>query len=402
MDKFYVYALLDERKPGIYTYNIDDIEIEFHYEPFYVGKGTGNRIVIHEKSASYESNTTRKDNKIRKIWKEGKKVIRSKVLDRLDEDIAFELESKIIKEIKRKEDGGPLVNLTDGGDGLRNPSQEVRQKISEAAKNRVISEETREKLRNNWFQKLSRLERIRISRGVSLEEAKIINQEISDRAGLSRKGKLHSEETKKQMSINRTGVPKPTRTESHRKNLSISLKGKYEGINNPMYDKNFRDFRVQKYGEIEEKRLEDERRDKINNTTLQKKSIAEAMFPGTPYNVFMKAYNLYSKGISKEEALEIADKDNKRNNDIAKNNKIEKDVKDFYRKLSDGSLNPYKKEMYDVCVFLLKLRKQKGVREEDKEINDLKICLNKKFRKDKIKELQTMIDFYGIKVEENS
>ena len=397
MDKFYVYALLDERKPGTYSYVIDDIEIIFNYEPFYIGKGTGNRIVSHEKSASYESNTNRKDNKIRKIWSEGKQVIRNKILDRLNEDVAFELELKMIKEIKRKEYGGPLINLTDGGDGLRNPSLEVRKKIGDANKLRIISEETREKLRNNWYNKLSRLERIRFSRKISLEEAHIINNKIIEKTILARKGSKHSEETRQKMSRNMTGIKKGPLTEIHRKNLSMSLKGKYEGINNPMYDKNFRDFRVQKYGEIEEKRLEDERRDKINNTTLQKKSIAESMFPGTPYNVFMKAYTLHNKGMSKEDALKIAEEENKKNNNVAKNNKIEKDIKDFYRKLNDGSLNVYKKELYDVSLFLLDLRKQKGIREESDEINDINTSLNKKFRKNKIKELQTMIDFYRIK-----
>jgi len=41
--------------------------------------------------------------------------------------------------------GAGLTNLTDGGDGLLNPSEEVRAKISEAAKN--ISPETRDKMR---------------------------------------------------------------------------------------------------------------------------------------------------------------------------------------------------------------------------------------------------------------
>ena len=397
MDKFYVYALLDERKPGTYFYVVDDIEITFNYEPFYIGKGTGNRIISHEKNALYESNATIKDNKIRKIWSEGKQVIRNKILDRLNEDVAFELEIKLIEIIKRKEYGGPLINLTKGGDGVSNPSPEVRKKISDAAKIRVYSEETREKLRNNWYNKLSRLDRIRFSRKISLEEAHIINNKIIEKTILARKGSKHSEETRQKMSRNMTGIKKGPLTEIHRKNLSMSLKGKYEGINNPMHDKNFRDFRVQKYGEIEEKRLEDERRDKINNTTLQKKSIAEAMFPGTPYNVFMKAYTLHNKGISKEDALKIAEEENKKNNNVAKNNKIEKDIKDFYRKLNDGSLNLYKKELYDVSLFLLDLRKQKGIREESDEINDINTSLNKKFRKNKIKELQTMIDFYRIK-----
>ena len=193
-----------------------------------------------------------------------------------------------------------------------------------------------------------------------------------------------------------TGIKKGPLTEIHRKNLSISLKGKFEGENNPMYQKNFRDFRVHKYGEVIEQELEKERKEKINNTINQKKSIAEAMFPGTPYNVFMKAYTLHIKGMSKQDALKIADEENRKNNEVAKNNKIEKDIKDFYRKLKDGSLNQYKKELYDVSLFLLNLRKQKGVREESDEINDINVSLNKKFRKNKIKELQTMIDFYRI------
>jgi len=401
MNKFYVYALLDERKSGNFTYEIDDIVINLSYEPFYIGKGTGNRIAAHEKNALLESNTTIKDNKIRKIWSEGKKVIRSKILDQLDEDTSLELEIKLIKEIKRKGEGGPLINLTDGGDGLKNPSPEVRQKISEANKRRIISEETREKLRNNWFQKLSRLERIRISRGISLEEAQVINNQIIEKTTLARLGSKHSEETKLQMSIKQKGVPKPPRTDNHKRNLSISLKGKYSGVNNPMFEKNFRDFRVKKYGENQEKLLENKRRDKINNTLADKKKLAEEMFSGSVYNVYMKAFDLYKKGgYSKEEALRIAEENNLNNNKIGKENKIKLDISKFYKKLNDGTLNPYKKELYDTSLFLLKLRKDKGASDFKDELKDINAYLGKKYRDDKIKELQQMIDFYGIKIEE--
>jgi hypothetical protein len=402
MNKFYVYALLDERKPGNFSYEIDDIIIDLSYEPFYIGKGTGNRMIVHEKMALLESNTTIKDNKIRKIWSEGKKIIRTKILDQLDEDTSLELEIKLIKEIKRKHEGGPLINLTDGGDGLKNPSLEIRQKIGEAGKNRIIREETREKLRNNWISKLSRLERIRISRGISLEEAQTINNQISNKIGGYRKGSKHSEETRLQMSARMKGIPKPPRTEQHKKNLSISLKGKSSGFNNPMFEKNFRDFRVEKFGEDQEKILESERRNKINITTLEKKDKASKLFPGVPYNVYMQAYNLYSNGMNKEEALRVAEENNLKNNKIAKENKIKLDISKFYKKLKEGTLNPYKKELYDTSIFLLELRKNKGIREFNDELKDINAYLGKKYRSDKIHELQNMIDFYGIKIEESN
>jgi hypothetical protein len=401
MNKYYVYALLDERKPGYYEYEIDDIIIEFNYEPFYIGKGTGNRIAIHEKSATFESNTNIKDNKIRKIWSEGKKVVRTKVLDHLEDNVAFDLEIKLIKIIGRRESGGPLINLTDGGDGLKNPSPEVRAKISEGSKNRIISEETREKLRNSWYNKLSRLEKIKFSRGITLEEAQVINHEISMKVGSYRKGTKHSEETKRAMSLRQKGVPKPPRTDEHKKNLSASMIGKFAGEFNPMYQKNFRDNRIKKFGEIKEQELENERIDKINKTTNQKKLEAEALFPGTPYNVYMQAYNLYNKGTSLEDSLRIATENNEKNNRIAKENKIKKDVANFYSKLKNGTLNPYKKELYDVSLFLLELRKQKGVRDSLDEVKDLNLYLSKKFRKDKISELEQMINFYGVCIEEN-
>ena len=42
--------------------------------------------------------------------------------------------------------GWPLTNLTDGGDGLLNPSEETRAKLSQAASNRKLSEETKARI----------------------------------------------------------------------------------------------------------------------------------------------------------------------------------------------------------------------------------------------------------------
>lgn len=48
MKKYYIYALLDSSKKGEYIY--DDIKLEF--EPFYIGKGTENRLKHSLKSKS--------------------------------------------------------------------------------------------------------------------------------------------------------------------------------------------------------------------------------------------------------------------------------------------------------------------------------------------------------------
>ena len=41
MNQFYTYVYLDPRKSGKYKYS----EYKFDYEPFYVGKGCGNRYI---------------------------------------------------------------------------------------------------------------------------------------------------------------------------------------------------------------------------------------------------------------------------------------------------------------------------------------------------------------------
>lgn len=107
--------------------------------PCYVGKGSGNRWVAHER---------RPTNKIlaRIIAKAGGELPKVKIRTGLTDAEAFEIERALIKAIGRFSVGGPLVNMTDGGDGVVNPSDEARQKLRDFRLGRPVSKETRRKM----------------------------------------------------------------------------------------------------------------------------------------------------------------------------------------------------------------------------------------------------------------
>lgn len=123
--RFYVYELRDEC--GV---------------PFYVGKGSGRRLHIHERRAraGYNSHCA---NKIRLILRRGGKVSTAVVFETDDEHAAFAEERRLIALYGR----ATLTNKTDGGDGVSNPPAEARAKIAAARRGVVASEATREKQR---------------------------------------------------------------------------------------------------------------------------------------------------------------------------------------------------------------------------------------------------------------
>jgi hypothetical protein len=82
-------------------------------KPFYVGKGSGDRVFMHDTEAR-AGHACHKCNVIRKIWKSGGEVQRYMMLETDDEQEALAYEVELIALYGRK----TLANLTDGGEGV--------------------------------------------------------------------------------------------------------------------------------------------------------------------------------------------------------------------------------------------------------------------------------------------
>lgn len=109
----------------------------FDYEPFYVGKGSGDRIT----ASLLDSKSTFKMNKINKIRQSGGEIVKMKLFEGLENSVALEKEIEIIKKIGRRDlKVGPLVNQTDGGDGrlMCLHSEESKRKISQTKRGQKI------------------------------------------------------------------------------------------------------------------------------------------------------------------------------------------------------------------------------------------------------------------------
>lgn len=166
--------------------------IYFHINPlkneiFYVGKGKDKRAWSKSRRNKIWKNITNKYGYIVDIVEEN-----------LNESEALERESFYIKKIGRKDLGlGPLVNLTDGGDGGINKSisDEHKNKISNFmkgnsyAKGNIISDEHKDKISQGSKN------RIRDD-----EYRSNLSKSAKNRKKNSMSGRKHSDETKRKMS----------------------------------------------------------------------------------------------------------------------------------------------------------------------------------------------------------
>lgn len=193
LNKYYVYAYLDPRKKGQYYYG----DIRFEYEPFYIGKGCGNRwknILTKVTISKSNDGNIHKVSRVKNIVDEGFTPIIVCVFDNLVEETAYLVETVLISLIGRRDlKTGYLCNHTDGGDGSRNMSQETRDKISAKSKGHIpwnkgrtdtCSEETRKK----------------ISKTLTGRKRGPMSDAQKDSVSKVHKNKIVSEETKKRLS----------------------------------------------------------------------------------------------------------------------------------------------------------------------------------------------------------
>lgn len=120
-------AIQSSIRAGIHDFYVYVLRGSVDQVPFYVGKGCYHRLFFHEAEARDTTKSSHKTNLIRKLWRTGASVVYE--IDGFfeTEAEAFERERTLIKQLGRRDCGtGPLCNSTDGGEGLCNPSDDIK------------------------------------------------------------------------------------------------------------------------------------------------------------------------------------------------------------------------------------------------------------------------------------
>ena len=159
-------------------------------EIFYIGKGTGNR--AYQKCGR----SNRWKNYVNKY---GLEVLFLR--SNLSNEEASKYEIEKIGEIGRLDTGnGPLINMTDGGEGTSGKlhTAESKELMSERAKGRKLSEETKKKLSDANIGKKASSEtkkKLSMMRSGKKMKSHVCSDEAKAKTSLALKGRTRSPET---------------------------------------------------------------------------------------------------------------------------------------------------------------------------------------------------------------
>lgn len=224
---FYTYIYLDPRKKGNFVYE----NLTFDYEPFYVGKGSNNRINVHVSNAKFFMRNnlkvkSYKINKIISILRENLEPIRIKIFESVSEEEIFQKEIETIKLIGRKDlKNGFLLNKTDGGDGARNQifTYNTKLKMSLSKKGKKLSESHRKNIISSL---IGRKHSIETKKKMSESRKNLMTEEIKNNISIKNKGKIVSEESRLKMSLSKKGKKGHLKSEETKLKISKANKGK--------------------------------------------------------------------------------------------------------------------------------------------------------------------------------
>lgn len=179
-------------------------------EPFYIGKGKGNRAYQHMYPCHLSKNNP-KTNKIKKLIREGIEIVVEIIWEGLTNEEAERREVWAIHLWGRKDKGdGPLRNLTDGGEGGLpgfKHSDETKRKIALGNSNKVLTDEMKRKLDRTGYKH---------------------TEESRSKISKSLVGRKHSEETKAKIGA---GQGNKTITEEGKKSQRDAVSKEYDFIN---------------------------------------------------------------------------------------------------------------------------------------------------------------------------
>lgn len=248
--KYYVYIYLDPRKPGNFNYE----KYHFDFEPFYVGKGKGKRAWDHLKKNPQKKN--KRYYKIQKILREGYVLNPILIIENISDKEACLKEIELISLIGREDlKLGPLINLTNGGEGTsgrpyvnpyKNKTEEemrvIREKMSKAnsgENNAMYGKNYRDFMDDD----AKDLHDARIS---EKNKGKSKSEEFKKQTSERFKGRVFSEETLEKMSMSHTRE------------------------NNPLFEKTYEEvYGVEKAKEIKEKMRKSNLGKKRSNQTKE-------------------------------------------------------------------------------------------------------------------------------------